>query len=50
MTILTPDEKLFLDVFLHEGTTSPFIPLPKAMVYLAVNALCIAWGDAFGVP
>ena len=36
MTILTPEEKEFLDVFLHEATTSPFFNGP------ATNALHVA--------
>jgi hypothetical protein len=34
MTILTPEEKEFLDVFLHEATTTPFFKGP------ATEALC----------
>ena len=34
MPILTPEEKEFLDVFLHEATTSPFFS------GLATKALC----------
>src|SRR5205823_12329045 len=39
MTILTPAEKQFLDVFLHESTTSPFFsgPATKALYALGVE-------------
>jgi hypothetical protein len=38
MTILTPNEKQFLDVFLHEATTSPFTgPATKALHAIGVE-------------
>jgi hypothetical protein len=38
MKILTPEEKLFLDVFLHEATTSPFTgPATKALHLIGVE-------------
>jgi hypothetical protein len=39
MTILTPAEKEFLEVFLHEATTSPFFsgPATKALYALGVE-------------
>ena len=39
MMILTPAEKEFLDVFLHEATTSPFFsgPATKALYALGVE-------------
>jgi hypothetical protein len=39
MVILTPAEKEFLDVFLHEATTSPFFsgPATKALYALGVE-------------
>jgi hypothetical protein len=39
MTILTPEEKEFLDVFLHEATTSPFFngPATKALYAIGVE-------------
>ncbi len=48
MTILTPEEKEFLDVFLHEATTSPFFkgPASKALFAIGVeygNISYIAW-------
>jgi hypothetical protein len=48
MTILTPQEKEFLDVFLHEATTSPFFngPATKALYGIGVeykDISFIAW-------
>ena len=48
MAILTPAEKEFLDVFLHEATTSPFFsgPATKALYALGVeyrDISYIAW-------
>ncbi len=41
MNILTPAEKAFLDVFLHEATTSPFHgPATKAL-----HAIGVEYGD-----
>jgi hypothetical protein len=41
MKILTPLEKSFLDVFLHEATTSPFTgPATKAL-----HAIGVEYGD-----
>jgi hypothetical protein len=39
MTILTTEEKEFLDVFLHEATTSPFFngPATKALYAIGVE-------------
>ena len=39
MPILTPAEKEFLDVFLHEATTSPFFngPATKALYAIGVE-------------
>src|SRR5437016_225018 len=48
MTILTPEEKEFLDVFLHEATTAPFFngPATKALYAIGVeyrDISYIAW-------
>jgi hypothetical protein len=48
MAILTPKEKEFLDVFLHEATTSPFFngPATKALYAIGVeyrDISYIAW-------
>jgi hypothetical protein len=47
MSILTPQEKSFLDVFLHEATTSPFIgPATKVLHQIGVeysDISYIAW-------
>jgi hypothetical protein len=37
MTILTPQEKEFLDVFLHEATTSPYFNGPATKVLYAIG-------------
>ena len=37
MTILTPEEKAFLDVFLHEATTSPFFNGPATQALFAIG-------------
>jgi len=54
MSILTPQEKSFLDVFLHEVTTSPFTgPATKALHESAVefgDILHIAWAYNQEVP
>ena len=55
MTILTPAEKEFLDVFLHEATTSPFFsgPATKALYALGVeyrDISYIAWAYDREVP
>ena len=55
MTILTPAEKEFLDVFLHEATTSPFFsgPATKALYALGVeyrDISYIAWAYEREVP
>jgi hypothetical protein len=55
MTILTPQEKEFLDVFLHEATTSPFItgPATKALHAIGVeyrDISYIAWAYEQDVP
>jgi hypothetical protein len=55
MTILTPAEKEFLDVFLHEATTSPFFsgPATKALYALGVeyhDLSYLAWAYQREVP
>jgi hypothetical protein len=55
MTILTPEEKEFLDVFLHEATTSPFFsgPATKALYAIGVeyrDIAYIAWAYEQDVP
>jgi hypothetical protein len=55
MAILTPEEKDFLDVFLHEATTSPFFngPASKALYALGVeyhDISYIAWAYHQEVP
>ncbi len=55
MTILTPAEKEFLDVFLHEATTSPFFngPATKALYALGVeyrDISYLAWAYDREVP
>jgi hypothetical protein len=54
MTILTPEEKEFLDVFLHEATTSPFTgPATKALHQIGVeyrDISHIAWAYDQEVP
>lgn len=55
MPILTPQEKDFLDVFLHEATTSPFFngPATKALYALGVGHVDItylAWAYEQDVP
>lgn len=55
MTILTRAEKEFLDVFLHEATTSPFFsgPATKALYALGVeyrDISYIAWAYDRAVP
>jgi hypothetical protein len=55
MAILTPEEKAFLDVFLHEATTSPFIngPATKALYAIGVeytDISYIAWAYEQDVP
>jgi hypothetical protein len=37
MTILTPEEKGFLDVFFHEATTSPFFNGPATQALFAIG-------------
>jgi hypothetical protein len=41
MTILTPNEKSFLDVFLHEATTSPF----TGRATKALHQIGVEYGD-----
>ena len=44
MSILTPQEKSFLDVFLHEATTSPFTgPATKALHQIGVEYTDISY-------
>ena len=55
MAILTPQEKEFLDVFLHEATTSPFFsgPASKALSGIGVeyrDISYIAWAYHQEVP
>ena len=55
MAILTPEEKEFLDVFLHEATTSPFFngPATKALYAIGVeyrDISYIAWAYGQDVP
>ena len=54
MSILTPQEKSFLDVFLHEATTSPFTgPATKALHQIGVeyrDISYIAWAYNQEVP
>ncbi len=54
MNILTPAEKAFLDVFLHEATTSPFHgPATKALHAMGVeygDVSYIAWAYNHEVP
>lgn len=54
MSILTPQEKTFLDVFLHEATTSPFSgPATEALHSIGVeysDISYIAWAYEQDVP
>ncbi len=55
MAILTPGEKEFLDVFLHEATTEPFFrgPATKALYAIGVeyrDISYIAWAYNREVP
>jgi hypothetical protein len=54
MAILTPEEKRFLDAFLHEATTSPFTgPATKALHKIGVeygDISYIAWAYEQDVP
>ena len=54
MAILAPEEKQFLDVFLHEATTSPFHgPATKALHGIGVeyrDISYIAWAYERDVP
>jgi hypothetical protein len=54
MRILTPQEKSFLDVFLHEATTSPFTgPATKVLHSIGVeydDVLYLAWAYEQDVP
>jgi hypothetical protein len=55
MIILTPEEKEFLDVFLHEATTPPFFdgPATRALYALGVeykDISYIAWAYNREVP
>jgi len=55
MTILTPEEKEFLEVFLHEATTSPFFngPATKALYAIGVeysDISYIGWAYEHDVP
>jgi hypothetical protein len=53
--VLTPQAKEFLDVFLHEATTSPFFngPAPKALYGIGVeyrDVSYLAWAYEQDVP
>ena len=54
MSILTPQEKSFLEVFLHEATTSPFTgPATEALHQIGVEygeISYIAWAYEQDVP
>jgi len=55
MPILTPEEKEFLDVFLHEATTSPFFNGPATKALYSIGAeyrdiSYIAWAYGQDVP
>jgi hypothetical protein len=55
MAILRPEEKEFLDVFLHEATTSPFFngPATKALYAIGVeyrDISYLAWAYNHEVP
>ena len=55
MTILTPNEKEFLDLYLHEATTSPFFKGPASRALHAIGVGCrdisyIAWAYNKEVP
>jgi hypothetical protein len=54
MSILTPEEKAFLDVFLHEATTSPFTgPATRALHRMGVeygDLSYLAWAYEQDVP
>jgi hypothetical protein len=54
MSIVTPQEKSFLDVFLHEATTSPFTgPATEALHQIGVeygDISYIAWAYERDVP
>jgi len=54
MMLLTPDEKSFLDVFLHEATTLPFTgPATDALHRIGVeygDLLYLAWAYEQDVP
>lgn len=54
MTMLTPEEKRFLDVFLHEATTSPFTgPATQALHKIGLeygDISYVAWAYEQDVP
>jgi hypothetical protein len=54
MTLLTPEEKRFLDVFLHEATTAPFTgPATKELHKMGVeygDISYLAWAYEQEVP
>lgn len=54
MSLLTPEEKAFLDVFLHEATTAPFTgPATEALHRIGVeygDLSYIAWAYEQEVP
>jgi hypothetical protein len=54
MSLLTPEEKRFLDVFLHEATTAPFTgPATRALHQIGIeygDILYLAWAYEQDVP
>jgi hypothetical protein len=54
MSLLTPQEIAFLDIFLHEATTSPFTgPATKALHHIGVeygDLSYLAWAYHHEVP
>jgi hypothetical protein len=55
MAILTPEEKEFLDVFLHEATTSPFFKGPATRALYAIGVeytdlSYLAWAYDHEIP
>jgi hypothetical protein len=54
MSLLTPAEKSFLDVFLHEATTAPFTgPATRALHKIGIeygDLLYLAWAYEQEVP
>ncbi len=54
MSLLTPEEKQFLDVFIHEATTAPFTgPATRALHQMGLeygDILSLAWAYEQEVP